>query len=181
VTAIPKPQKPAQDSDRLDFVKKMACLIREYGVGDDWSPHRVPCTTVYAAALGFVNRQPCEAHHIRRGASSGVGTKPDASWTVPLCSAGHHEYHHIGHDSFEKKYGLNLEEHRKRINQEFAKVHPAPKLKVKRVHLARLALGVTHCPLCRQNHSIAWKKIDVRPRCVRFWCIKSRQYAEVPR
>jgi hypothetical protein len=157
----------------------MPCLVRQRGV-----IHHNDCPTIYAEALGYVNKRPCEAHHIRRGAGSGIGTRPAASWTVPLCTAAHREYHDIGHDSFEKKYGINLEEHRQRINREFEKAHPAPKLKVRRVQRvrsARLALGVTHCPLCRLTHFIAWKKIDVKPRSVRFFCDRRQDYAEVPR
>ena len=179
--ALPKPQKSIQDEDRLDFVRKMPCLIRQHGSSENWSGHRYDCSTTFADALGFVNTKPCEAHHIRRGANSGVGTKPDAIWTVPLCSAAHHEFHNLGFDSFEKKYGINLEEHRQRINREFEKLHPAPKLRIKRIAPAKLALSVRNCPSCRGTHGIRLSKINIRAHSVRFWCNRRQNYVEVER
>jgi len=56
-----------------------------------------------------------ERHHVRKGIpyedKGGKSEKPHDKWIVPLCGGpdGHHEeFHRIGHDTFEKKYGIDL-------------------------------------------------------------------------
>lgn len=49
-----------------------------------------------------------EAHHVRAGGNGGVGLKCDDSRCVPLCSVAHKELHDKGHDTFERKYRLDL-------------------------------------------------------------------------
>lgn len=48
-----------------------------------------------------------EAHHVREGHHA-MGTKPDDSEAVPLCSAAHAELHNRGAQTFEKNYKLDL-------------------------------------------------------------------------
>lgn len=57
--------------------------------------------------------EPIEVSHIRTAANAGTGLKPHDASAVPMCGgfgplAHHAEYHRIGHDSFEKKHGVNL-------------------------------------------------------------------------
>ena len=51
---------------------------------------------------------PSEAHHVRKGTYCGTGLKPSDEYCVPLHPDLHREYHQAGHDSFEKKYGVDL-------------------------------------------------------------------------
>ena len=46
--------------------------------------------------------------HLRSAANSGMGLKPSSSFGVSGCRAHHHEAHVIGHDSFARKYGIDL-------------------------------------------------------------------------
>lgn len=48
-------------------------------------------------------------HHLRgRNLGGGTGLKPNDLTCIPLCHKHHTELHHIGIDSFEKLYGLDL-------------------------------------------------------------------------
>ena len=47
-------------------------------------------------------------HHVRTAANSGTGLKPPDYWTVPLCSAHHHEIHVHGSKTFEAVHGVDL-------------------------------------------------------------------------
>jgi|GEM_PF-5512203 len=114
--SIPKPVRVTQDQKRLDFVRAMPCLLLTEAPHDERNKH------VLWDCFG-----PSEAHHVRKGAQAGLGRKPPANKTVPLCRAAHSIYHNIGHDAFESKYGINLESHLQRINAEFRKLHPQPR------------------------------------------------------
>lgn len=73
-----------------------------------------------------------QAHHVRKGIPDetergGTGKKPHDKWCVPICEE-HHEIAHHGHDSFERKYGIDLIARA----QEFAAKSPAlAKLRIK--------------------------------------------------
>ncbi len=60
-------------------------------------------------------------HHVRKGIpyveQGGTGEKPHDKWCVPLCD-GHHEECHRGHDTFEKKYGIDLKSVAERLWQQ---------------------------------------------------------------
>lgn len=49
-----------------------------------------------------------EFAHIRSAANAGIGLKPHSAFGVSLCHAHHAEAHSIGHDTFARKYGLDL-------------------------------------------------------------------------
>lgn len=49
--------------------------------------------------------EPAQDHHIENG---GTGRKADYTKIVPLCLMHHEQCHHIGRESFERVYGLNL-------------------------------------------------------------------------
>lgn len=51
---------------------------------------------------------PNHAHHVRSAATAGTGMKPSDFDTVPLCAHHHGELHRIGHETFEKRYGVDL-------------------------------------------------------------------------
>ena len=62
------------------------------------------------SATGFNNcGGRMEAHHVRRGADGGTGRKPGDDRCVPLCATHHEEFHRLGHDTFERKYGIDLD------------------------------------------------------------------------
>lgn len=56
-------------------------------------------------------RRPCDNHHVKSVGAG--GTYRDI---VPLCRTHHREYHDVGHDTFEKKYGLDLHAEAARIS-----------------------------------------------------------------
>lgn len=47
------------------------------------------------------------AHHVRKGTHTGMSDLPDDSEAIPLCDGAHEEVHR-GHETFQRKYGLNL-------------------------------------------------------------------------
>ena len=72
--------------------------------------------------LTFIRTLPCvvcnnntsvEAAHIRFSClragkrQTGMGEKPDDSWTLPLCGIHHREQHTMGEQDFWKKHGLD--------------------------------------------------------------------------
>ena len=59
-------------------------------------------------------RTPCVGHHVRGG---GVGRKAGYEWIVPLTWEEHEELHRIGQQTFEARYGVDLEEEAKRVAQ----------------------------------------------------------------
>lgn len=69
--------------------------------------------------LGFVRSLPCaiceddtrtEAHHEKGNKRGGVGLKSHHIRAMPLCKDHHAEFHRIGHESFEKQYGITQPE-----------------------------------------------------------------------
>ena len=56
---------------------------------------------------------PCDAAHVRMSSAahgkrpSGMGSKPDDSWTVPLCHEHHMEQHRIGELTFWFEVGIS--------------------------------------------------------------------------
>ena len=68
VTPLPKPRKPIQDQEYLDYVKMQPCL--------------------------FCGQQPAgQAHHVRFGHKAGMGIKPDDYRSIPLCQKHHDDAH----------------------------------------------------------------------------------------
>ena len=116
MVAIPKPVREISE-DRLEFAQQLPCLVSEYAAAEAATEHIPHCQWVHLSGP----EKRCEAHHVRKGAHSGIGTKPTDFRTVPLCQTSHDEYHQIGHDTFCKKYGLDLEAHLERINREYAR------------------------------------------------------------
>ena len=58
-----------------------------------------------------------EAAHVRNnlppgepGTERGMGYKPSAAWTVPLCEYHHAEQHRIGEQVFCRNYGISMVE-----------------------------------------------------------------------
>jgi hypothetical protein len=51
---------------------------------------------------------PIEQAHVGK-AGKGMGRKADADQTVPLCRFHHRILHHIGTQSFEQRYGVDLD------------------------------------------------------------------------
>jgi hypothetical protein len=68
---------------------------------------------------------PIEVSHIRTAANSGTGLKPMDSSAVPKCRSHHILYHAMGHESFERYYGLDLA----KLAAEFAARTPDEKLR----------------------------------------------------
>lgn len=67
--------------------------------------------------LAFVRQHPCcvpkcwkrpQASHVVFQGQGKVGSKVDDTQAVPHCEKHHLEYHEIGREAFERKYGLNL-------------------------------------------------------------------------
>lgn len=48
-------------------------------------------------------------HHVRSAATAGTGLKSPSWHGIPACVDHHREIHQIGIDSFERRYGLDLE------------------------------------------------------------------------
>lgn len=153
----------------------MPCLISEYGRNDD--AHRPICSWGWYSGQGWVGG-PSEAHHIRKGSNSGVGTKPSDYRTVPLCSAAHDEYHAIQHAAFCLKYDIALEWHLERINAEFAKTQ---RPKVDRRRAQKIDLNVRNCMGCGKTHAVPLNKAELGVKEIRFWCIGSRRYITTER
>jgi hypothetical protein len=50
---------------------------------------------------------PIECAHVRRASTAGVGIKSSDAFCLSLCRE-HHRESHMGEQTFEKRYGLNL-------------------------------------------------------------------------
>ena len=77
-----------------------------------WNRHRAFLRRHHCVVAGC-DRVPIEVSHLRSAANAGTGLKPHDADAVPMCGGigpeSHHaEYHRIGHDSFSKKYNLDL-------------------------------------------------------------------------
>lgn len=76
----PLPRAP-RDAEHLDAIRQCPCLVCFM---DHW----------------------VEAAHIRMGSHAGMGRKPPANLTVPLCHAHHMEQHSVGELTFWTALGL---------------------------------------------------------------------------
>lgn len=171
IRSLPKPPKVKQDQQRLDFVRKMSCLIYSHGKALESG----------FGLLGFHLDQctiPSEAHHVRNGAHAGTGRKPPASRTVPLCTAAHKEYHQIGHDSFCAKYGLDLEAHLLRINADFLRTHK-PKIQRARKKAPGLRSITVQCSACQQVEKIPAGKVSKFGAALRYRCVRTNTVCSV--
>lgn len=77
-----------------------------------WQRHRAFLRRHHCVVHGC-ERTPIEVSHIRTAANAGTALKPHDASAVPMCGGigpdSHHaEYHRIGHQSFERKYALDL-------------------------------------------------------------------------
>lgn len=122
--------------------------------------------------LAWVRTQPCvvsgqtstpenfvaiEAHHVRKSGHGGTGTKPDDSRAVPLRAIFHREYHDIGKEAFELRYGVDLELEIVRLNREYAKQTREPKRP--RPQTEKRFMVILNCNRCTRNHPrIPWSK-----------------------
>lgn len=163
----PKPAKSIQDESRLVFVRKMPCLLKDH------PEHQRACSTSYEGA-----QFRSEAHHVRKGSQSGVGIKPAATRTVPLCTVAHREYHQIGHDSFCQKYDIDLEKHLILINAEFRSLHP-PKTRQGRKKHPGLKSITVQCAACGQKETISAGKIARFGAGLRYQCRKTGKFESV--
>lgn len=72
-----------------------------------WSKHRAFIRRHHCVVPGCP-AEPIEVSHIRTAANAGVGIKPHDSSSTPMCTGHHREYHQDGHNTFEKRHGVNL-------------------------------------------------------------------------
>jgi hypothetical protein len=94
----------------------------------DWPRHRRFVRSFGCSVPLCENDTPMEFAHLRSAANAGTGVKPHDAFGVSLCGAdplrsieGHHaEYHRIGHQSFERKYRIDL----RAIAAEFVRASP---------------------------------------------------------
>ena len=85
----------------------------------EWPRHRrfVKSHGCCVPNCGF---QTIECAHVRQGHQAGTGIKPPDWQTISLCSIHHAQQHQIGHERFDKMYGLNSLQ----IAAEFAAASP---------------------------------------------------------
>lgn len=146
-----------RSEERLAFVRDMPCLIISHGKCLD--AFRFPFLAhAQMCDWNKLEEAHCEAHHVYDGVQGGTALKPDDSRTVPLCQSAHEEFHRIGKQSFEAKYGLDLEAHIRRINAEFAKLHPSQPKK-ERKKQTRGTKKIHNCA-CRKDHDLPWDKVQ---------------------
>lgn len=72
-----------------------------------WPRHRSFLRSHHCVVTGCM-AEPIEVSHIRTAANAGTGLKPHDSSACPMCHGHHLEYHQDGHDTFEKRHGVNL-------------------------------------------------------------------------
>lgn len=70
------------------------------------SPERVRFVQVLDCLVSWCREWPSDNHHIENG---GMSRKADYTKIVPLCEIHHEQCHHIGRETFERIYGLDLE------------------------------------------------------------------------
>lgn len=81
MTAFPKPRRLEND-DYLKFVRLHPCLVKQC-----W-------------------RGPIHAHHVIFDGQGVLASKVPDYQATPLCPRHHREYHDLGRDRFEDKYGI---------------------------------------------------------------------------
>ncbi len=99
MNAQPKPVR-RRDEKYLAWIRKQKCCVSH---------------------LQSPPSDPIEAHHVRKEGHGGMGTKPDDSRAVPLCTYLHRLYHDWGRKKFEETYGIDLEAEIIKLNKEYAR------------------------------------------------------------
>lgn len=159
-------KKTRRDEARKAFARKMNCLILTHGGAR--LRHQWECNMLTSP----------QAHHVYNGISGGIGLKPDDFRTVPLCEAAHEEFHRIGKETFEKKYGLDLEAHIQRINKEYDSLYP-PQVKKERKTSARVGLGIKNCPECSGEHFYPLHGIEFGVKLIGYMCKTKNKWVEL--
>ncbi len=135
-------QRPVRkrDPEYLTWIRSRPCVVSgEYS--QEWR--------------GYV----VEAHHVRKSGHGGTGTKPDDSRAVPLRRIYHMEYHDIGKEAFELKYGIELEVVIDSLNHIYTALALTRKPKATREPKERITVQVEHCKTCGGNHKYGWPKV----------------------
>ncbi len=135
--------------------------------------------------LAWIRTQPCltcdggpdvehiEAHHVREKGKGGTGTKPSDYRAVPLCRDAHSGYHGTGRENFERLYNINLEAEILRLNAEYLRLHPSPRVQRQKKTLVKF--DVQHCSYCRSSHKLPITKVEIKGNEVKsFYCIRKR-------
>src|SRR5579864_4203134 len=71
-------------------------------------PHHERWVRGHSCVVPGCENRDIEFMHLRSAANSGTGLKPSSADGVSGCREHHAEAHRIGHDTFARKYGINL-------------------------------------------------------------------------
>ena len=103
----------------LPPLRKRARSGIDRGPSREWPRHRA-FIRKHACSVPMCEDGPIEVAHVRHASNAGTGLKP-ADWSaVSLCRTHHSEQHAIGVETFQKRYGLNLD----KLAAEFASRSP---------------------------------------------------------
>ena len=85
----------------------------------EWPRHRAWVRRHLCCVPGC-EQGPIEFAHVRTAANAGKSLKPHDAHGISLCHAHHAEQHTKGHITFQKKYGIDMEQ----LAAEFARKSP---------------------------------------------------------
>lgn len=160
MTAIPKPAR-IKDEAVLDFIRGRECIGLYLLSPQDAQQHTHHCT--------YFQTKRSEANHIRKGAQTGMRTKPNDVRVLPFCTSLHQEYTTLGHQRFCEKYGLTLEQFEREMSRLMAEFRKLKKSAKPRVQRMIVGLHVRHC-VCHQEHTIPFAKVAFTKTKALFRC-----------
>lgn len=79
----------------------------ERGPRRNWPKHE-RWVRSHSCSVPGCEDHPIEFMHLRSAANSGTGLKPHSAHGISGCWRHHQEAHRIGHETFARKYGIDL-------------------------------------------------------------------------
>ena len=173
---LPKPTR-VRDEAYLEFVRGESCI----GLNTMWFSSED--VMLHTAECCWVTTGRSEANHIRRGAQTGMRTKPADRRTLPFCTTLHTEYTRLGHKAFCRKYEVFddlFESEIRRMNAEYLRRHP---IEIKRQRSTRVSV-VQHVAVrcvCGGEHKPTGGRIRIdkgEGQTLTFWCPRLKDYLQ---
>lgn len=176
MTIRPQPRPVRERSeDRLEFARQQPCLIMSHGANlEAVEEHSKVCSWLNRP----VSERSCEAHHVRDASNSGTGTKPSDKYSVGLCDVAHKEHDNAGRQTFEAKYGLNLDEQAERTHREYLRTLPGKVIREPRQPRVGLKSAKFQCS-CGLEHDVPGSKVRRNRVGVEYRCIRTNTVEKV--
>jgi len=154
MTLRPQPKRrPLRDPKYLSWIRTMSCRAT-------------------------ASHDHVEAHHVPQRGQGAVGRKCSDRRAVPLTAEMHREYHAIGRDAFEQRYGVSFEREIIELNRIYDALISQPKVskprKVRQItpHIQSVLIRCS----CGKPHTIPTSKLVPQKNEYRYWCQTLKGY-----